>query len=600
MSGAILNLVRLNTADTTDPEHDYTAGELFQRHEEIKLVNPDGDPCATPMPAKFRNLDYPYRLITGSMSAQGRVITRDITIGVDFLDNEVCRQLERWMQQRARVLFSPNFGRNTVLSYRPVPINWNSIPGDPDVSSISAYDLTGNYQMRHEGYEWPIMWDEQQRRFVKHTYWTDGEIASYGLAKFHHTKGGAGIGYPKVCRNLMQVPYPESATSGFAPGTIGWLASGTHSSDFSFTYNATGFGHADCPASVTVEYSDIVATSRGLIVPAFAATPGGTGTAMLTVWLRGQLPDNSNLKILSAGGETEVDLSGRRFDGWTPVTIGRYDSDWSTCILLLNVNSADGVAGSFELGPTMFTQTSGHRHAVGPYWHDEVANSTMGGMKTNGAFTFPGQGSMALSFMLPEGHGTAGWEQPIYGLVGNTNFSIYAGINSSGREYLNIKELGSSSYQVFLDSMGLAFRPGEINTVAYTWDGTAQRLYVNGKLLVEINRVSYNISFGAPTVLTLGSEYGGFGIYPGLLLTARVDEGAYTAAEVLNLHYALTDPVALQSAVNARGRVYQIKSIPQTLRNSAGGSHVLGNIVLEQVDYQEWQADPLNNEEIIR
>ena len=88
-------------------------------------------------------------------------------------------------------------------------------------------------------------------------------------------------------------------------------------------------------------------------------------------------------------------------------------------------------------------------------------------------------------------------------------------------------------------------------------------------------------------------------MYPAILLSARIDEGAMTDDDVKNIHLALTDPIALQTAAVARGRVFQITGVPQTLRSSQDGSQVLGVVQLEQVDHQNWLADPLNKEESV-
>jgi hypothetical protein len=183
-------------------------------------------------------------------------------------------------------------------------------------------------------------------------------------------------------------------------------------------------------------------------------------------------------------------------------------------------------------------------------------------------------------------------------MFGTTTLGVTVTISSNGVHRVDIRDTAGTGASVSLPNANY-FVPGQINTVAFVWNGDRNDIYTNGEYAGSLDMSTSDVNFGAnSSALKIGDS--GYQVFPIVILSTRIDEGAWTATEVMNNHISLTDPVALQFAMNQRGRVYQITAIPQTLRSSSGGSHVLGQLKLEQVDFQHWLADPLNVEEVKR
>ena len=604
MSGALINLVRLYLASVTDPDHDYTAGEIFERHEEIQLVDPDGQPCAIPEPATFENIDYKFNLITGARQHSALAIRRSIGIGVDYLDNEVCRRLEHWMQQRALVLITPNMGRNTIFSFRPVHMNqfdFGTVANPLD----TAIDLTGNHELVFWGQEDMLSWDRVERRFAKTGYVGLGDTD----LPIHTTPGGGGFGFPLGARNLMKPAYPESATEGSGTGKCGWYKSGADAATLVFTHHSGLFGHPSCPDVLRVAYNDTVTAARSIAVSTMwdpgdgdyqGITPSGALNFSICIWMRGQLPDSSVLTLTGNTGTTTRDLSGLRLNGWTPIIISRKETNWaaSVPVLRLTLQSADGIAGAVEIGPTMAANEVALSCPPGEYWAPTQSYGSKGEILTVNAFAFPDQGTIIASFWVPEWWGEVAALNSVLGVLGNDDWSLRIGSLAPSIDMVTIEESGAGSTTFY--PTGYTIKPGEINTLAFAWSGERQRLYLNGDSVGDVNRSSADITFGGnDSALRVGFDHAGNSMYPAILLSARIDEGAMTDDDVKNIHLALTDPIALQTAAVARGRVFQITGVPQTLRSSQDGSQVLGVVQLEQVDHQNWLADPLNKEESV-
>jgi len=595
--GALINLVRLNTIDEVD-DHDYTEGELFERHDEIKLENPDGCPCAIPAPTGFDNIDYPLNFITGAIGHQTRVIRRNLSLSIDYITNEKARRLEHWMQQRAKVLVCPNYGRNTEFAFRPILMD-----GTTYLNGGTAYDLTGNHAIKHtQSSGTLLLWDEAKRRFAKKPV--------SDVLQIFHTPGGAAVGAPRNIRNLMSPAYPKGAGSATGGTNSGWVKGGTDVAQITFTHNSGGFGHPDCPDSLKVAYTDDVSNLRhievkGLFDPGDGNyggyTPTGGGDMVFCIWVRGQLPEDALILLTGATGTTPRALGAKRFDGWTPLIITRNEADWSLSVpsLTLYLSSSDGVSGSFEIGPTQCQQAGGGAYSGGGYWTDSSSYAGTNDIETVSGVAMPEQGSLVTSFFVPD------WLNETYALKANVAFFGTTSLDMrvikdySGDQYIFVRDSagGNESFNITTTSPLL---PGEINTAAFVWNGDVQSVYVNGVHVGDVDMATNKIDFGSSaTAIRIGKDGSGHHAYPGLILSVRVDEGAMTAGEVYNIHLALTDPIALQFAAIQRGRVYQITGIPQTIRSAAGGSHVLGMLQLKQVDFQHWLADPLNLEETV-
>jgi hypothetical protein len=134
---------------------------------------------------------------------------------------------------------------------------------------------------------------------------------------------------------------------------------------------------------------------------------------------------------------------------------------------------------------------------------------------------------------------------------------------------------------------------GGVNVASVVYSTKDIKYYINGTYIGEDSA-----EFGDLGVddLDIGNatSYGGSGIHG--LLTFRLDREKLTADEVADLHKQLTDPGSLEVIVPARGRVFRIDSIPSTPRATSGGTHWIGTLVLEQVDYESSLEDLTSKE----
>ena len=84
--------------------------------------------------------------------------------------------------------------------------------------------------------------------------------------------------------------------------------------------------------------------------------------------------------------------------------------------------------------------------------------------------------------------------------------------------------------------------------------------------------------------------------WPFQMLTWRLDRKVFTDIEIGQIHSQLTDPGSLGVIVPARGRVFEIKSIPSSPRVASEGTHWLGTLEIEQVEYNHNLADLMTQE----
>lgn len=598
MDGALINLVRAALVSAS-AEHDYTGGELFQRHDEIKLVDPTGDPCAVPLEPSEDNIDYEYSYVTGDRGRALRGTLLELGLSIDYIEHAVARQLEQWKRERAGVLVCPNMGRNTLLSWRAMDLKAGFYNGGP-----AAKDLTGNSTLTATYGQYLRYWDEQRRMFLPKT--TSNRTALVA------TPGGAGlVSYPSVV-NRMVPTYPKSATLSSANTASGWTAGGTGAGDISAAHITGGFGQTDCPDSLRVTVAGSASADRYLyVVDQFNSAHGNYAgytfanslSAQATVWLRGQLPQGATLMLgtnISSGSDyTERSLSGLRLDGWTPISVHHYSTAWASApaFVVLRCNSTDGMACEFEIGPTMVTQATGYSGMpAAPVWTPQVTGGTVSGtsrVATGAAVRLPGQGSLICSFWAPADM-AASWRagSSIMELCGNSDLRLRYTIGTNGSDQVSIVGVSPAntvSYNVATrGAFGFA---GKVNTVVVTWGPSGVKLYVNGALVFTKTTALPAISGSNSVFQVGGNSTSGYCCSPLAMLTCRIDEGAMTDADVLHTHYALTDQIALGLAIAARGRTFRITRTPASMRPAAGGSQILGRLDLEQTSYNPFTAD---------
>lgn len=604
MDSALLNIVRKSYISATT-EHDHTAGELFQRHDEIALVDPNGDPCAIPMDYQEDSIDFDYNYTTGDKGSSLRGSLINPSLSIDYIDNVVARKLEQWKRERAVVYLSPNMGRNTLFSWRAADVK---VVGSTGVftGGGGAYDTTGNFAIKPTFGSYLRYWDQSRRQFVQKT--------TSNRAPLVATPGGAGIVTFGSVVNRMAPTYPKSATLSSAATASGWVAGGTNAADISATFVSGGFGHTECPDTLRVAVAGRVTTDRYLVVSdqfnsAHANYGGYTfvdGTNVTaTIWMRGKMPDAAVLQLGAVGVSdyTNRSLAGLRLDGWTPVTVQHRPTSWTGHVPLLAIllNDTIGQDCEFEIGPTMVIQQSGYSAIpAAPVWSGQTTAGTASGsayVATTAALRLPGQGTVIASYYAPDDSGSS-WRATSYCvLAGNSDISLRVGRSAAGGEYFYVTTTGSnwSSYDGAAGVAGTVMVPGAVNTVAVTWSPAGVLLYVNGEL-VATDTATLPILGGSSSAWKIGSSVTSYGCAPLAMLTCRIDEGAMTSAQIKQIHRALTDPIALGFAISCRGRAFRITDVPRVLRPSAGGSQVLGNIRLEQVGYDQFTADPFARE----
>jgi len=602
-NGALLNLVRRSPlSDVVD--HDYVAtSELDHRFDEIRLETPEGEPCAVPTRTKVTKLDPRFAYLTGNRGHSALVHLRNPSINIDYIGHDVAARLDRWMHQRATVQLCPNIGRHTVYSWRPCELD-----GGDYASGNPAYDMTGNSRIE-EGSVMPgvRLWDGM-RRFV-----TKPVVSSPANKLWYvDTPGGAGFGYPRDAINRWEPDYPKGASLGGGSGATasGWSIGGTDAADVTFTHNPNGFGPADCPDSLIIDVAANASADRYLLQrqiwdSGHALYSGYTwtsnGTVSITIWLKGRLPDLAKLKLSggSTGGDlSEVDLGGVEFADWTPVNISYYDTDWGANLpsVTLDLGSTDDAPYRFECGAMAARHRASSHQSGGAHWSPfGVSHHGASVIRTTNNFQMPSSGTMIASFYVPEDwYARDGYQHS--DILGSTQFALGVGKTTAGGTFVQYSQSGNTLF----DSSDAVpeLIAGSVNTVAMTWGTGGEFLFVNGELAATFDRSAAAIDFWTTlSPFYVGSGYGTRGCWPLTALTARVDAVPMTALQVANTHLALTDPIALQFARAARGRFYRITGVPTTVRESAGGSQILGSLKLEQVEYNHDYADPMNREE---
>lgn len=599
---ALISLVRKSFVSASQA-HDYTTpGELGARHDEIKLVDPDGDPCAVPMAPRVDDIDFQYSYITGARghSTRGSVVSVDLSI--DYIDDATWRKLKQWERERALVWLAQNLGRNTVFSWRAVDMKAGFYDGGP-----AAKDLTGNYSLTATYGQYLRYWDSERRMFLPKTTSNKAQIVA--------TRGGGGlVSYPSVV-NRMVPTYPKSATLSSASTASGWTVGGGDAADVTASHVSGGFGQADCPDSLRVSVAAHASIDRYLIITdQFNSGHGNYAgytfanslSAMACIWIKGRLPAGANLQFGVVGGSdyTARSVGGLRFDGWTPVMISHYSNAWASgaAFFALQLHDSDGMACEFEIGPIMVTQVSGYSGMpAAPVWTPQITGGTASGtsrVATGSSLRLPGQGTLICSFWAPADLADT-WRagSSIMELCGNTDLRLRYQIDVGGNDRISIVGVSPAntvSYTVASrGGLGLA---GRLNTVAVTWGPAGVKMYVNGEL-VATDTTALPAMSGSNSVWQVGgNSTSGYGCSPLAMLTCRIDEGAMTDTEVAQIHTALTDPVAVALALTASGRTFRIRRTPQTMRSSATGSQVLGVLALEQVDYDPFTADPYSKE----
>lgn len=582
--GARLNLVRCDTLADAEDLDQHSLSDAYDRYDEVELVTPRGEPAAMPSAPVWIDQDIRYEYVNGGIGSSARRARHQIALAVDYLDSLTRSKLERWQRERALVWFNPGFGRFTDFAYRPVSgAGANFADG-----STSLTDLTGRWSMATAGDSTNTMvWDADMQVMR-------GPFDGTSPRRVIPSPFGAVQVCERTKTNRHRPGYPVNAVEGHGTSDCGWMKTGTESADITLSIESSGdfvFGHSDCRDALRVQTT--YASGRTRLITASNQwnsahaehhyTFTGSGTATLSIWLKGRFSENATLTFQQLGGNSDsVTLGGLNLAEWTRFSLSVYSADWSTGLPYLAISlSAATTADSadFFIGPMMVCQDSGTTSQHSPEWAP-YGTSVTNSYQSVSSFRFPAAGSALVSFYVPEGvdryiHFPLGTDAAVgrLGLYGE----------SAARWWRTATEYLGGTVTV---------NEGEINTLAAVWgSGGDSRLYFNGELVDEAGASEREVDVADSAVALYVGQSNGYAAWPLGLMSARIDSRVYTSDEIAQLDAALRDPVANLLSVQARGRKYRIVQIPSTPRNQVGGTQWVGNLVLEEYEYDSNLSD---------
>jgi hypothetical protein len=595
----LLTLVREDSLRTSElGSLRYPAGTkmIDNAYDEIRLQTPRGESAAIPTLSR-QNRDVQHELIDGSLSWTKRVLASQIDLAVDYIDNATRRRLEKWMMDRARVLFTPGYGPATELYWRP-----------RELATSPNNDLTGR---------WPITSSHTASSSWVWDAGNGGVMRYFGstVAKVLKTDFGAGQVFSSERPNLFYTGSPPgSYPIGAEAYYSGWGAWGSWLADIEIDFYATGFGCTDCPGSLRA-YSSVRRTGDGSNARALGrnipSSVSGAGTLWCGVFLKGRFGSGSELQIGTNNGFFKsISLAGMDLSRWTFVHIGAYYANWpgsTGTTIQIYLTPAVGVSDDFDVqvGPSIATFSSGtamYGDAF-PQWINSTRASFDALIIPN--FVMPRSGAMMFALYVPRwvSYGTnqplwtplISGDQPLTCYVysrssnyPNANIAVYYG--GGANDYYGGPGSGVSSPTLPLSEW---LKPGSVQTICFTWENAQSKLYANGRLLAT-RPGSISTSPAAATKHLYSLNI--IGASPLLPLAARIENNVLSADEIADLHATYSDKASAGLIAAARGRVYQIEDIPSIPRTIDTGTNWVGNLRLRQVDYVPALSDVTTRE----
>lgn len=591
----IFNLVR---TDTMGDQYfiDVESGATeYDRHDEIRLIDPQGSPVGIPN-QRDRDNDVLYKYGNGSRDRLPRLHEHEISLAIDYITDDLRRRLLSWKKDRATMWINPGFGALTEFA-------WRAIEGvdnlGPSVTQIT--DLTQRHDLDAVGNENGLMWDD----------WWAGmglmrKFTAVNVRFVMRSKIGAVQRMVGARRNRFIPSYPESATEGAGTGNSGWDKAGTDSAQITFAHVSGGFGHDDCPDSLRVSTTDAVSSSRRIEqIEAWDPAPAagyqgydysGTGTIKATIKVKGRFGGEATL-IFGAysGGSIQpapasVTLTDRTIEGWTAISI-EHSADWDTYYpgILINLVSSAGDPSDFEIGPQVMWEGIDHGETMAT-WLDDGAAQNVERVSSTSAVQLPTAGNVIGSFYLPPRFDTdldnlVNWNMPIV-WHNSGGFVFFRSSGSGGATALRFYRTSTD-----FDTANVTLSSG-VHTVGYVYGPKHKALYFDGEQ-VALNEAAANQEFDltdSAALIYIGSDLTD-GCWPCMPATVRWDARVLTADEMANECAALMDPGTLEVAVPARGREYEILEVPSTPRVSCTETQYVGNLVLRQVNYDRDTQD---------
>lgn len=580
MAGARINLVRVDNLETTEGLDVESGSTVYDQADEVELVTPGGDPAVMPIAPRWIDQDIRYQYTNGGVGISAKRRRHQITLNVDYLGNETRGRLEQWAHDRALIYFNPGFGRYTDLAYRPL---MGAGATYPDGTTTPLLDLTERWTLVSAGDTTENhVWDPWLRVMR--------EFSGTNPRRVIATPGGAGQACEYTSINRHRPGYPASATEGNGTGDAGWTKADT-TGEITFTHVPDAFGHDDMPDALQVQTDYATSSFRSINCNGQwdsgdgeynGYTFAGAGLATVSIWVKGRFSYAAGMTFQQDGGSSSSVAFDEDCSEWRKYSLSVNSADWSAGLPELSIHlhaGADGDSDDFLIGPCVVRQATGINEGTSPEWAPFGTTVDTSSMSVSN-YTFPTAGAVFCSFWWPE--------EAILNVQGLLT------VGSVGRLEITSGGDGLRWYRTASNALSgtITPAPGQICTAAVVWasDGD-MRLYFNGAIVDTADDSERECDIAAASgTLHLG-YIGGCGAYPLLPLAFRVDRREWSAAEMAQIDASLRDPVCNLLSVQARGRKYRIVQLPSTPRVQQGGAQWIGQLVLEEHEYDSNLAD---------
>jgi hypothetical protein len=315
----------------------------------------------------------------------------------------------------------------------------------------------------------------------------------------------------------------------------------------------------------------------------------GAGIVSASVWVKGRFPAGAAVvfsRIAKSGGvETVIDTVDLDDlgDGWQKVVVNGHDADWSLYVpqVKIDLASANGERADFLVGP-MAAVYYGYFGSHCRWSGSGVA--TTGEAVVSSSISKPQTGSATISFYVPRDCVLPSSARSMMFSIDTVNsghLRIYA--DSSGDTFARFY-YGASSY--IESAIDLTTGP---HSVSVLWGTSYLAMAIDGVMAVESTAATdKDFEFLADGAVSIG--HASYSTWPLIPLTFRLDEDQHRS-DAVDIQAALMDTVSLGTITAARGRKYEIQSLPSTPLIADGRTFWIGNLVLSQVAYSRDTED---------
>jgi len=548
--------------------------------DSLALVNQSGVGNAIPTVSVFNDLDERFNFSGGDVGKLPVRLQHELTLSMDEVPSNIREQLLDWKFRRVPVTLCD--------SKAGWPITENTIykilPSNQPAGTVFS-DLTGRVNMIGVFDSLKYLWNKRLQMLSSRV---DNEMIVEETVRgnawrFHSQRG-----------TLSDPSFPMSSTSGFGIGKAGWeitpggcnvdlvqgvfpTSTGQHDDVLHFTTNADG----QCTL---------------VIPPPQLPYSGGAGGGFLefSFWVKGKLGNKAAANIINVGPAVTVTLSGKNYSGWEKVILRAYTDDLSTIagqMVLFTFNSAVGDDVDFYLGPQMACFFYGEDRTGPAHWvasKDDVIASS-GYIESTDDIPDSSHYACTISFIIPEELDLWNSESYFIGLaafggldVGRVHLNRY----NNGTRTITFSAVNPYTYHL-TDGDEHLFKPGY-----HVWSFIADpgslifHFVANGKL---IDSPSIQVQALHDGKMRFGHsiEHASSSIY---FLCLRADDGRFTPDEIIAGHNLMLNTVSRGTYELAKGRWYEIVSVPQTPLIQEGDAIYMGDLVLRQIQYDQGQA----------